>query len=115
LGLSGIGLMSAGVIMVTKVGDPITWIFTTLTGLLSGVLFPIQYLPSYLQVISYILPTTYALHALRMTLIQNATFAQILPQILVLILTAMITLPLGFYMFRWGFDKTRKTGTLAEY
>jgi ABC-2 type transport system permease protein len=44
LGLSGIGLMSAGVIMVTKVGDPITWIFTTLTGLLSGVLFPIQYL-----------------------------------------------------------------------
>jgi ABC-2 type transport system permease protein len=115
LGLSGIGLMSAGMIMVTKVGDPITWIFTTLTGLLSGVLFPISYLPTYLQAISYMLPTTYALHALRMTLIQNATFAQILPQILVLILTSMITLPLGFYMFRWGFDKARRAGTLAEY
>ena len=115
LGLSGIGLMSAGVIMVTKVGDPITWIFTTLTGLLSGVLFPIQYLPAYLQVISYMLPTTYALHALRMTLVQNATFEQILPQILVLILTAIITLPLGCYMFRWGFNKARRTGTLAEY
>jgi ABC-2 type transport system permease protein len=115
LGLSGIGLMSAGIIMVTKIGDPITWSFTTLTGLLSGVLFPIEYLPPYLKMISYILPTTHALHALRMTLIQNAPFFQILPQIMILILTGMITLPLGFYMFRWGFDKARRTGTLAEY
>jgi ABC-2 type transport system permease protein len=115
LGLSGIGLMSAGVIMVTKVGDPITWVFTTLTGLLSGILFPIKYLPIYLQVISYILPPTYALHALRMSLIQNASFVEILPQIMVLLLTAMFTLPLGFYIFHWGFNKARKTGTLAEY
>jgi len=115
LGLSGVGLMSAGVIMVTKVGDPIIWIFTTLTGLLGGVLFPIAYLPPYLKIISYLLPTTHALHALRLTLIQNISFLQILPQITVLILTCMITLPLGFYMFRWGFNKARRAGTIAEY
>jgi len=115
LGLSGIGLMSAGVIMVTKVGDPITWIFTTLTGLLSGVLFPVQYLPPYLKIISYILPTTHALHALRMSLIQNASFLQILPQIMILMLTCMITLPLGFHIFRRGFNTARRTGTLSEY
>jgi ABC-2 type transport system permease protein len=115
LGLSGIGLMSAGVIMITKVGDPITWIFTTLTGLLSGVLFPILYLPSQLRAISYLLPTTYALDALRQTLIKNASFGQILHQLMILILTAMISLPVGFYIFRLGFDKARRAGTLAEY
>ncbi len=115
LGLSGIGLMSAGVIMVTKVGDPITWIFTTLTGLLSGVLFPIQYLPIPLRAVSYLLPTTYALDALRMTLIRNASLEQVLPQLVILALTAMITVPLGFCVFHRGFNKARRTGTLAEY
>jgi len=113
--LSGIGLMSAGVIIVTKVGDPITWAFTTLTGLLSGVLFPIEYLPNYLKAVSAILPTTHALHALRMALIQNAGFSEIFPQLFVLIIMTLITVPLGFAAIRLGFNRARKVGSLVQY
>lgn len=115
ISLSGIGLMSAGVIIVTKMGDPVTWIFTSLTGLLSGVLFPVEFLPFYLRGISYVLPTTHALHALRLTLIENASFTEILPQILFLTITAMISVPLGFFVFRKGFNTARRSGTLVEY
>ncbi len=113
--LSGIGLMSAGIIIITKIGDPITWVFTTLTGLLSGVLFPVEYLPPWLQTVSAILPTTHALHALRLTLIQNAGMAEIMPQITLLAVMTLITVPLGFIIVRIGFNQARKVGSLAQY
>ena len=113
--LSGIGLMSAGVIIVTKVGDPITWGFTTLTGLLSGVLFPIEYLPNYLQYVSAILPTTHALHALRMVLIQDASLSTVAPQMLFLLVMTAITVPLGLLAIRLGFNQSRRVGSLAQY
>ena len=113
--LSGIGLMSAGIIIITKVGDPITWAFTSLTGLLSGVLFPVEYLPKYLQSISFLLPTTHALHALRMTLIQSAGIAEVSYQLFILFIMTLITVPLGFIIIRIGFNQARKVGSLAQY
>jgi ABC-2 type transport system permease protein len=115
LSLSGVGLMSAGMIMVTKQGDPINWIFTTLTGLLSGVLFPVEMLPSYLQVISHVLPTTHALKALRLTLIQGVSLSSVMPEIAFLIITSCFTIPLGLFAFNLGFNKARRTGSLGEY
>jgi len=113
--LSGIGLMSAGVIIVTKVGDPITWAISTLTGLLSGVLFPIEYLPLWLQRVSFFLPTTHALHALRMTLIKNASIEEVMPQLLLLFVMTLITVPLGLLTVRLGFNRARRVGSLAQY
>ena len=107
--------MSAGIIIVTKVGDPITWAFTTLTGLLSGVLFPVEYLPGYLQTVSMLLPTTHALHALRLTLIQSAGIAEVMPQLMLLAVMTLITVPLGFIIIRIGYNQARKVGSLAQY
>lgn len=113
--LSGIGLMSAGIIIVTKVGDPISWAFTSLTALLSGVLYPVEYLPRYLRVISELLPTTHALHALRLTLIQGAGIDDIMPQVKVLFMMTCITMPLGLVAVRAGFSKARRVGSLAQF
>lgn len=113
--LSGIGLMSAGIIIVTKVGDPISWAFTALTSLFSGVLFPVEYLPDYLKPISLLLPTTYALDALRLSLINNASTASIMPQLTLLAVMTFVTIPLGLLAVRLGFNHARGTGSLAQY
>ena len=113
--LSGIGLMSAGIIIVTKVGDPISWAFTSLTSLFSGVLFPVEYLPTYLRPISMLLPTTYALDALRLALIKNASTASIAPQLTVLLILTLLTLPLGFIVLRIGYNRARYSGSLSQY
>ncbi len=113
--ISGIGLMSAGVIMVTKMGDPISWIFSTLSGLVSGVLYPISILPAWLRSFSYFLPPTYALSALRKSLLTGATFADVKNEIIVLIIMSLLTIPLGLLLFRFGFNKARETGSLIEY
>jgi ABC-2 type transport system permease protein len=113
--ISGIGLIAAGIIMVTKRGEPITWTFSTLSGFLSGVIFPISVLPGWLQKVSAILPPTYALSALRKALIIDATFNDVRGDVTILALMSSITIPLGIFVFRWGFNKARRDGTLVEY
>lgn len=115
LALSGIGLMSAGIIMVTKQGDPINWIFTTLTGLLSGILFPVEILPAWLQAVSYLLPTTHAIKALRLTLTSGAGPTDVAQEITFLMIAASLTIPSGLFAFSLGFNKARRAGSLGEY
>jgi len=115
LSLSGIGMISAGIIMVTKQGDPVGWIFTTLTGLLSGVLFPVEMLPAWLQTASAVLPTTHALRALRLTLTRHAEWADIQKELLFLVATLILTLPCGLLSFKLGLNRARRSGSLAEY
>ncbi|MEM2941777.1 MAG: ABC transporter permease [Thermoproteota archaeon] len=113
--LAGVGLASAGIIMVTKVGDPITWASSTLSGFLSGVIFPVEILPDWLQKISAILPPTYALSALRKSLLVGASLADIQQELLILALMAFVTIPTGLLVFRWGFNRARRDGTLVGY
>ncbi len=113
--IGGIGLISAGIIMVTKKGDPVSWVFTTLSGLVSGVLFPVEILPTWMRWISYFLPVTYALSALRKALLIEASFQDVTGEVLMLVVMSAVTVPTGFYVFRLGFDKAREKGSLVEY
>jgi len=117
LSMSGIGMMSAGIVMVTKQGDPITWLFGYLIGLLSGILYPVEALPPILQQLSYIIPVTYAMRAARLALLRGFTLSHplMLHDALALLVSAIITIPLGIMIFRLGFKKARIDGSLAEY
>lgn len=115
VGMSGIGMISAGIILVVKQGDPVTWVFGAVSGLLSGVYYPIEILPKFLRGISYVLPTTHALIALRQSLMTNSSFASMKGEILILVVFCLITVPLGIVSFYFGFNKARKDGTLAFY
>jgi ABC-2 type transport system permease protein len=113
--LAGIGMISAGVIMVTKQGDPISWFVAIITAFISGVYYPIEVLPKFLKGLALLLPNTHALIALRKTLISHYSIWQVKEQILILLVFAFITIPLGIIAFRKGFDRARREGTLSYY
>ncbi len=115
LSVSGIGMMSAGIIMVTKQGDPINWVFGILTGLFSGVMFPVELLPSFFQHLSYLLPTTYALHGLRMALLRNSSPSDLASVIVLLLLFTIILFPSGIFVFKWGCNRAKRNGSLSQY
>jgi len=115
LALSGIGFCSAGIVLVTKRGDPFGWLFSALSGLVSGVLFPPEILPTPLRVLAQWLPTTHALRALRLSLMVRVPITAILPEIKTLLLMSAVTIPLGVILFLWGFNTARRYGTLSEY
>jgi len=113
--LAGIGMISAGIIMVTKQGDPISWFVSIISAFLSGVYYPIEVLPKFLKNLALILPNTHALIALRQTLINHYSIAQVRSQIFLLLIFALVTIPLGILAFKKGFDRARREGSLSYY
>lgn len=111
--ITGIGMISAGIIVVIKSGDPISFVFGALTGLLSGVAFPVEILPAFLREIGEILPNTHALTALREVMINNASLWDIKEELAFLFISSVITLAIGYFVFIYGFHRARQKGTLA--
>ncbi len=113
--ISGLGMMSAGVIMVSKHGDPIGFLWGVLSGLLSGVYYPVQVLPGWLQAVSTALPTTHALRGLRATLINGSSIYDVRWELTILAAFTVVTVPLGLWAFQAGFNRARREGSLAQY
>lgn len=115
----GIGVMAAGVILVYKKGDPLTFLFASITEFLGGVLFPLNYLKDYpmLWTLSWLMPYTYALDAARKVLLNGATLSSpgVLNNFAVLTIYMVIFIPLGLRVFRWGCNRIRDEGTVATY
>jgi ABC-2 type transport system permease protein len=72
---------------------------------LSGVLFPIEQMPSFLQAISKILPLTYAVDALRKVMILGAGIEAVIWPIAILVVLGSITLIIGVPLFEKAIKK----------
>ncbi|MCC6003900.1 MAG: hypothetical protein LM590_06120 [Thermofilum sp.] len=94
--VASIGLISAS--MITVIGawkgiEPVRWLVGVLTGLVSGVYFPFEVLPEQLQMISRVLPQTYAMRIARLALLQGFGLSELWADLTVLTLIALILLP----------------------
>jgi ABC-2 type transport system permease protein len=112
---SAFGLFSAAFIVVFKRGDPISWVFASLSWVLSGVYYPITVLPGWMQKISYVIPVTHALEGMRMALLRGATLGGILPQIVALIVLTAVLLPLSILALNRAVRIAKLKGTLIHY
>lgn len=112
---ASLGILAASLIMVVKRGDPVTAVFGNASNLIGGVFYPVAILPAWLQVFSLMLPLTYALRAMRGALLLGATWNQLAPDILALVLFCVILFPLALLVFRYAVDRARAEGTLAHY
>ncbi len=61
----GFSMIGAGVLILTKQGDPVTTIITLATNLFGNVLFPITVMPLPLQIISFFVPQYYFFTCIR--------------------------------------------------
>lgn len=115
IAFSSMGVLAASFIMVLKRGDPITWAFGALSSLLGGVYYPIAVLPDWMQWLSKLLPITYALEAMRLALLQGASFSILMPDILALGIFSVILLPVSLFAFRYAVRQAKVDGSLTHY
>ncbi len=119
LSYAGISMMAAGLILVYKKGDPLTFLFASITEFLGGVLFPLKYLENFpiLYVMAWLMPYTYALDAARKILLNGATLLSpnVLLNVAVLVVYTVMFIPLGLRVFKWGINRIRCEGTVATY
>lgn len=111
--LAGLGVFSAGFILVFKKGDPVGFFFGTLGRFFSGVYFPVAILPLWLHGLASISPLTYSLDALRKAVLLGQGIPQIEYELRTLALFTIMLLPTGIYFFRWALDRARKDGSLV--
>ncbi len=115
ISFSSFGIMSASFIMIMKRGDPISWIFTGISGLLGGLYYPISVLPDWLRNISYLLPVTYSLEGMRLALLKGYSLRELMPNIVALVIFSIILLPLGILIFGYAVKRAKIDGTLTQY
>jgi len=112
ISFSSLGIISAGLVLVLKRGDPINWLFNGLSRFLGGVYFPISILPLWVQKISLFLPLTHSLEGVRKSLILGTSIKELTPQIFMLSIYILIFLPLGILGFKAAIKRAKKDGSL---
>jgi len=110
----GFSMIGAGILILTKQGDPVTALITIVTSLFGNVLFPPQIMPAALQAIAYITPQYYFFTSIRLML-TGWTIPMILPYLLILGLMCALILPLGYGVYAWCLKTARKNGTLSWF
>jgi ABC-2 type transport system permease protein len=115
ISFGSLGILSASFIMVLKRGDPVSWIFGGISGLLGGLYYPVSVLPGWLQTLSYLLPVTYALEGMRMAVLKGYSISALMPNIFALFVFSVIMLPLSILAFGFAVKKAKKDGTLTQY
>jgi multisubunit Na+/H+ antiporter MnhB subunit len=114
-------MISTGLRVVTKTTDPITWAINVLQNLLSGVSFPVIYLntiffPGF-STISWFLPQTWVYHLCRLAMLTHASLLDLSTALEFIkgSAFAIILLPLGYRVLRWGIVRSKREGTLGWY
>lgn len=114
LAFSGLGILSASYLLLFKRGNPAKWFLLGVSGVAGGMLFPINVLPDWLQVIAKLNPVTYALDAMRAALLTGAGWSPVWRPLLVLLFFAAVLLPVAMLVFAWALRRTKETGTLMH-
>jgi ABC-2 type transport system permease protein len=112
---SGIGILSAALVLVVKRGDPVSWLIGGASSLLAGVYYPISVLPDWLEPFSRLLPLTYCLNAMRLAILQGYSIYELRFDILALIGFTVLLTPLAFWVFQKALKRAKTEGSLIQY
>jgi ABC-2 type transport system permease protein len=115
LSFVGIGMMTAVLPLVSpEKGTQLGFIAQGLLLVVSGVYYPVSVLPQWMQWISVVSPATYTLEGARRAVLDGAGPAAVWGDIWPLILTGVIAIPLGLYVFSRGERYAKRHGRLKR-
>ncbi|MGH8934744.1 MAG: ABC transporter permease [Acidimicrobiia bacterium] len=114
---TGIGILSASVVVLAKRAQPIVAMYGLAASLLAGVLFSVDLLPGWLRALSWLVPHTYAINAAREVLMHTPVagavpFGSAVIALLVFIVLSFIP---GLWALSRSLEYARKLGTLSGY
>ncbi|MCH7471893.1 ABC transporter permease [bacterium] len=111
----GLGLIAAVLPLLSpEKGAQGTHIILALILLVSGVYYPITALPDWLARAAYVSPAYWALTAQRKAFLEGTPLWELGPELLGLVLTGLLFVPLGYATFTWGERYAKRVGLLKR-
>jgi ABC-2 type transport system permease protein len=103
-------------LLYTERGSQMSYIVRAVLLLVSGVYAPIEVLPGWMQVLARVSPATYVLEGLRAALLRNQSIwsGEIWSYTWPLIVTGIISVPIGIYIFSLAERYAKRTGKLKR-
>lgn len=113
-----VGTLSASLKVLAKSGDPILFIYSLAAQVFSGVYFPLEFLPTWLQPISLLVPHTYVIAALRRALMPQESGLPGMDfggAMLALVAFNGVIFPAAMWLYNRAMEYGRKLGVLSGY
>jgi ABC-2 type transport system permease protein len=111
----GLGVLTAALLLTFRRGGGFVGMGVVVLGLLSGVYFPLDLLPGWLQFFSDANPVAMAINGMRDSLLGDSTLADVAPTLLALVPLSAASLAIGIGAFRLAVRRERRQGTLGLY
>lgn len=110
-----IGLLAAAGVLAFKTSGSLPAAVLTVSGLLGGVYYPTQVIPSWLQDLSAAVPLTYGLRALRAVVLEGGSLGASASDLGILAGFALVLFASSLYVFTRAVRHAKGAGTLAQY
>ncbi len=113
--LIGLGLMGACLPLLSpEKGPQLTGILEAVLLLVSGIYYPVEVLPHWLQCVSRLSPITYTLKGMRSCLIDGSSLAEVSGNLWPLLISGAVLIPLGMKVFAIAERYCRRKGLLKR-
>lgn len=95
-------------------GAQMTHIVQAMFLLVSGIYYPIEVLPQWMQTLSKISPVTYVLDGVRAGIMDGAPFSELSQGLIPLVISGLVFVPLGIWTFKMAENYAKRTGKLKR-
>jgi len=111
----GIGMMTAVLPLISpEKGTQLGFIAQGILLVVSGVYYPVEVLPGWMQAVSTVSPATYALEGMRAAILDGAGLTDLWHDIWPLIVIGILSVPMGLEIFRRGERYAKQHGKLKR-
>jgi len=115
ISLVGFGVVAAVMPLLSpEKGQQVTYIVSALLLLVSGVYYPVNVLPDWMQRLAAVSPVTYGLEGTRAALRDGAGVVELWSSIWPLLVMGAVFVPLGIWVFHLGELYAKRTGKLKR-
>jgi ABC-2 type transport system permease protein len=111
----GVGMITAVLPLISpEKGAQLGFIAQGLLLVVSGVYYPVDVMPGWMQAIATISPATYALHGIRASVLDGAGIAAVWGDLWPLLALGAVAIPAGLLVFRAGERYAKRHGKLKR-
>jgi ABC-2 type transport system permease protein len=111
----GIGTMAAILpLLYVERGAQMTFVLQSVILVVSGVYYPVDVLPQWMQVLSKLSPATYILEGVRAGLLDGASIADVMGDLVPLAIMGAVLIPAGLWAFGRAERYAKRTGKLKR-